>query len=352
MSRRTNHGRGKRSSIPGWLKAGGTSVFGLISGAVLMYLTPLVNSAIKPAEPVANFGFQAQGLAVTFQNRSTNATDGWWDFGDGSALEPFSPQQSTIAHTYATPDSYLVKLSLTNVFNEKSDRTVTVKLDNVGAAAPVIEQFQVAPLSPGMPAPAVFHLVAKVKNADQLIWCYGDTKPIEVSIETGGSLERDVTIEEPGNHTFRVVAVGGKQWVEKISSPVHVSPAPSGNAPIATVMVSYDAVHVDRQDNVPATVRLPWKLNCQDNLCPVVVEWLPKPGYQVVKAELNGDAKDARVRGTPRIDIAPDRSKLTVSADLVRPANVFQNLIPMHHVHLHVTLEKHRRPRPRRGRCR
>ena len=42
----------------GWIV---TSVVGLASGAFLMYLTPLVNSVIKPAKPVANFAAQVSG---------------------------------------------------------------------------------------------------------------------------------------------------------------------------------------------------------------------------------------------------------------------------------------------------
>src|SRR5438045_1217889 len=75
----------------GWFKAILTSIFGLFSGACLMYLSPLVDKVIKPSKPVANFAYQAQGLKVTFQNRSTGGQEGWWDFGDGSALEPFMP---------------------------------------------------------------------------------------------------------------------------------------------------------------------------------------------------------------------------------------------------------------------
>src|SRR6266567_1407707 len=146
----------KSGGIGSWVKAGVSSVFGLVSGAALMYVTPLVNHVIKPPEPVANFGFQAQGLAVTFQNRATNATDGSWDFGDGSALEPFSPKQEAIAHTYAKPGSYLVKLGLTNLFNEKNERAVTVSLD---PGAPVIEQFEAFSVSPGMGVPANFRVV-------------------------------------------------------------------------------------------------------------------------------------------------------------------------------------------------
>ncbi len=82
------------SKIGGWLKAGITSVMGLCSGAVLMYVSPLVTNVVKPAKPLANFSQSVQGRTVTFQNRSSGASDGWWDFGDGSALERFPPPRT------------------------------------------------------------------------------------------------------------------------------------------------------------------------------------------------------------------------------------------------------------------
>jgi PKD repeat protein len=333
-----------KSSVPGWLKAAGSSVFGIIGGAILMYLTPLVNNAVKPAEPIANFGYQAQGLNVTFQNRSTNATDGWWDFGDGTALEPFSPQQPTIAHGYTKAGPYSVKLSLTNLFNEKAERTVTINLDSAAPVTPVVEKFEVAPLRDNMTIPAVYKVVTQVKNADQIIWCCGEGKPIEVSTETGGVLEKYVTIEEPGYHTFRIVAVNGKQTVQKDSAPVWVSAAPTGDRPIARMTVIYEAVHVERRENVPVNVRLPWKVDCRENLCTASVDWLPNFGYQVVKAELNGTGKDARVRGVPSVEVARDGSRVTVTAEMVRPSS-FANLIPSaHQVPIKVTLEKRSAP--------
>jgi PKD repeat protein len=329
-----------KSIIPGWLKAVVSSIFGLASGAVLMYVTPLVNHAVKPAEPIANFGYQAQGLAVTFQNRSSNATDGWWDFGDGSALEPFSPQQPTIAHTYTKPGSYTVKLGVSNLFSEKNERDATVNVDGAGAPQPVIDDFQVTPLSPGMPAPAVFHLTAKVKNADQIVWVCGD-RPIEVSTETGGVQDRWVTIDKPGHHTFRVVAVSGKQTVEKISPPQLVSNPAAGGAATATLSVSYDAVHVEHKDAQPH-VRLTWKHDCRDSTCPATVEWTPwQGGWQIIKAEYAGDGKDKLLHGTPRVEVAPGGSKVVVSAEMARPAGMFSQMLPpVCHVPLKVTLEK------------
>src|SRR5205085_11475097 len=127
------------SKIRGWLKAALTSIMGLCSGAVIMYLSPLVSTAIKPGKPVANFAQHAQGLAVTFQNRATGATEGWWDFGDGSPLEPFSPSQEAITHTYDHPGPYNVKLSLRNFLGEENDRTAPVSFDGNSTTAPVIE---------------------------------------------------------------------------------------------------------------------------------------------------------------------------------------------------------------------
>jgi PKD repeat protein len=333
----------KSGGISGWIKAGASSVFGLLSGAALMYVTPLVNNVVKPPEPVANFGFQAQGLAVTFQNRSTNATDGWWDFGDGSALEQFAPKQDTIAHSFAKPGPYVVKLSLTNLFNEKAERSVTVNVDNTNTAAPVIEQFDAIPQSPAMTAPAVFRLVAKVKNADMLVWTFEGSKPIEVSTETAGVQERWVTVNDPGYYTFRLAAAAGKQTIEKATAPQFVSPAQNGNPPMAMVTVTYPgAIRVDRKENVPFNVMLAWNPNCKDTLCPVAAERMALPGYRIVKAEISGNVKDALLRGVPTVEIAPDGGKVMVKGELVRPSNLLVHLhvVPRFHVPIKVTMEK------------
>src|SRR5947209_3315073 len=99
-----------------WFKTGLTTVFGLVSGACLMYFSGVINYVIKPGKPVANFQSEYQGLTVAFHNRATGASEGWWDFGDGSALQPFVPGAETVTHTYARPGAYTVKLSLRNLF--------------------------------------------------------------------------------------------------------------------------------------------------------------------------------------------------------------------------------------------
>src|SRR5208282_6115880 len=110
-----------KKSLAGWIKTLATSLAGALSGAVLMYASPLVDMVIKPANPIANFQSQANGLTVTMQNKSTGGHEGWWDFGDGSALEPFVPDQAAVTHAYAKPASYTVKLTLKNLVGEQNE---------------------------------------------------------------------------------------------------------------------------------------------------------------------------------------------------------------------------------------
>ncbi len=107
---------------------------GLLSGGVMMYLSPLVDRVIKPQKPLANFAVEANGLQVTLHNRSAGG-DGWWDFGDGSALEPASSAGGAVTHAYAKPGTYTVKLSLRNFVGDEAERAVQVDLAGQAAAA-------------------------------------------------------------------------------------------------------------------------------------------------------------------------------------------------------------------------
>src|ERR1019366_7906694 len=123
---------GLKVTLAGWIKAVITSIVGLVSGAMLVYLTPVVNNVIKPSKPLANFSTQVNGLTVNFNNRSAGGVQGWWDFGDGTALEPFDPKVNNISHTYAKPGPYNVKLSLQNLIGEEEDRSgpLTIEADS------------------------------------------------------------------------------------------------------------------------------------------------------------------------------------------------------------------------------
>src|SRR5207245_1349595 len=100
-----------QSKLKGWLKTFLGTLGGLLSGAIVMYVTPLVDKAVKPAKPVANFKFEVdrQSLQVRFENLSTGG-QGWWDFGDGSPLEQVLPDNHLVYHTYAQAGEYTAKM--------------------------------------------------------------------------------------------------------------------------------------------------------------------------------------------------------------------------------------------------
>jgi PKD repeat protein len=62
------------------------------------------------AAPVAGFDYQANGLAVTFTNTSTNGVSYSWNFGDGSDAST----EANPVHTYSSNGTYVVTLSVTN----------------------------------------------------------------------------------------------------------------------------------------------------------------------------------------------------------------------------------------------
>src|SRR5262249_38813286 len=143
---------------------------GLFSGAVVMYLTPLVDRVVKPTRPMANFAIEQNGLTVTFHNRSMGGTQGWRDFVDSSPLEPIAPQQDISTHTYANPGDYIARLILRNLIGEESDRTVTLHLESPHTEPPTILAIDAVPVSQGSFAPATFRVTTKAKNAQLYVW--------------------------------------------------------------------------------------------------------------------------------------------------------------------------------------
>lgn len=59
--------------------------------------------------PTANFTYTVDNLTLTFTNTSQNATDYFWEFGDGGESTDFEP-----TYTYSDAGNYVVKLHATN----------------------------------------------------------------------------------------------------------------------------------------------------------------------------------------------------------------------------------------------
>src|SRR5262249_9670302 len=157
----------------------------------------------KPAKPVANFAVDHEGLTVTFHNRSSGGTEGWWDFGDGAPLEPLSPQQDILTHTYSAPGDYTAKLMLRNLLGQESERPVTIHLDAPKSDPPAILSLDVVPVSAGAYAPATFRVISKAKNTQLCIWDVGDDRPLEISTDSPENQERLVTFPKPGGYVIK-----------------------------------------------------------------------------------------------------------------------------------------------------
>ena len=302
------------SRISGWIKAALTSVFGLVSGAALMYLTPLVNNVIKPAKPVPNFAQQTSNLTVTFNNRSTGGTQGWWDFGDGSALEPYEPNKDAVTHTYTRPGTYTVKLTLQNLLGEESERSVAINLDASQAAPPTIDAFAVVPVNPASnSAPATFKIISQVKNAKVVAWDLGDST---FKTETNPTTERYVTLQEPGDYTLRLVAFNGDQVAEKSQQ---VSVGFYSEKPSATLKVIYDGVPVEKKSE-KQTVVLAWDPAEKGAICQVKRDLILPPGWTVEEAKYEAPAKDI-VRNL-KVEATPDRTRLRVTGEMIKPKSL------------------------------
>src|SRR5262249_4889526 len=155
--------------------------FGLLSGAAIMYLSPLVDRVVKPGRPLANFATETDGLTATFHNRY--AGEGWWDFGDGSQLEPAAPDQESVAHTFPRPGTYTVKLTVRNYIGEEHERTAPIEVtaqSSPSAAAPAIAAFEAIPVSSDRAAPATYRLVAQTASAERCLWDLGPEKGLDV----------------------------------------------------------------------------------------------------------------------------------------------------------------------------
>lgn len=302
----------KESKLGTIAKAIGSSLIGALSGAVIMYISPLVNSAIKPPRPVANFSYSLDGASATFNNLSTGGAQGWWDFGDGSALEPFAPSQAAITHRFPGPGNYTVKLALHNSIGEEVERSAPVKID--AANPPAIDDFEVVPVSAlrasskNPSAPATFRISGKLKNADILIWSVDD-HPLEMVSDVGSnSFEHYVTFQTYGFKKVRLMAVAGKNKVEKqIDLFIDVP----DDDPMILIQQTSDAPSAR---SMPISVSMPAQFPGASY--PFEVSRRVGPGSTIVEASLT--PPDEKLVRNASLAISSDRKSFTVTGELLR----------------------------------
>jgi PKD repeat protein len=282
---------------------------GLAAGVAGMYSNAIINTVAKPARPVANFSVTADGLTVHCQNHATGDS-GWWDFGDGTPLEPFDAKQPSQPHTYAKPGSYSVKLIVRNFLSEENERTVPVELSKPsgGAAAansPVISNFSVEPIGGATTSPATFRVRGEVRNAERVIWDLGGEK-LEVT-DAQGSFEKLVVFERPGNFPIQLTGLQDRTAVKQ-AAMVTVTQPRAGS--MAVLMRTIDTgSRIERKD-IPETIALP--LPPKGTKSMAFERTVPaRPGFTMVAAKL-GKAATGAVKNV-KVELAPDRkaAKLT-----------------------------------------
>lgn len=278
---------------------------GLCSGAVATYASAIFDRIVKPL-PVANFAIAADGLTITCQNHASG-DNGWWDFGDGSPLEPFDAEQPAATHAYAKPGHYSVKLIVRNVLGKENDRSVDVEVKPATkdeAPPPKIADFAVTSISPANMAPATFRVTADVTNAEHVVWDLGDGR-IEVT-DAGGKVERMVTFEKPGQFPIQLTAHNGKT-AAKQGSAVEVKSPPDGTL-MAVVTITDGGTQVSKythletmavpapRDSTAAFSRNLWA-KPGHTLTEVVLAKPEVPGVKNLKLTVAADKRSAAISG-------------------------------------------------------
>jgi PKD repeat protein len=329
--------------IARWLKTAFGTLAGLLSGAFVMYLSPLLDKVIKPAKPIANFAVESKGTTVTFYNHSSGTGDGWFDFGDGSPLEPVSPKQPIITHTYPKADSYFVKLTWRNLLGDENDRTVKIELDAPKSEPPAILSLEAIPLTPGAFAPATFRLIGKTKNAKLCVWDCGDERNLEFSTESPDNQDRLVTFAKAGGYVVKLAAVNGEQAAEK-TLVVNVDEPP---AHCCTVVVNVldQGTRVDRVEKaIPVTANFP--PHARENTYHFERQVPAWRGFTIMDAKL----VMVNEQGSRNVEakIAADRQSVLVTGDLVKETSLFNRNAPPPAVVMQVVLTQERRTAAKR----
>lgn len=306
----------------GWLKAVATGLLGLGSGVAGTYAATLVQTIAKPPLPVANFAATADGLTVTCQNQATGDS-GWWDFGDGSPLEPFAADQPTVTHTYAKPGSYAVKLVVRNFTSDENDRTVSVEVaagGKDGPAPPQVVGFAVQRVSPAAVAPATFRVTAEVQNAAYCVCDLGDGR-VEVT-DGGGKIDRLVTFHEPGSYSVQLVAHNGKTAVKQAAA-AKVEAPPEGTLTVV-LTVADGGTKLDRMSR-SETVAVPAPKNKAAGFSRTIAA---RPGFSLVEAA----PTRPNIPGVKnlKLTVAADKKTAAVSGEWADPKAVKADvLIPV-----------------------
>jgi PKD repeat protein len=319
-----------------WYKALLGTIGGVISGAAVMYVTPLVDKVVKPPKPVANFKCEIDGAVARFQNLSRNG-QGHWDFGDGTPLERTSPEHQYVDHTYTRPGEYTVKLTLHNALGDEDERSAPVHIDAPATpAAPKIVSLEAVPVSAGSYAPATFRLVSKVQNAQLTVLDFGDERVCEVVTEHPDARDQLVTFPKPGSYRVKLAAFNGALNEQRIQT-VTVAEAPA-NSLTAMLTVTDEATRQETKTH-PAVFSAAYPTDSRPPTVPIDCEVRARPGHDIAdlafkttdgqeirlgsQTELGLDAAALGIAGARnlRLQMSADKQAVRLTGELVDDPN-------------------------------
>lgn len=303
----------KPSRIKGMVKVIFGSFFGLCTGAVMMYANVLFDKVVKPPKPVANFAVGgADGLTVTLNNMASGES-GWWDFGDGSPLEPFNPEQTQVAHAYPRPGTYKVGLTVRNFLMDENDRSINVDVSAPTASPnvlpPTVKDWKVVPIG-GTQAPATFKITGELENADEVIWSLGN-KTEHLTAQTG-PIEKYVQLDQPGQQHIVFTAFSKARKEPKVMVQTVDITAQKQAVYMATLTVTDSAERVDRPkltEIFPMPVRD--KANAATAGFSRTIQ--ASPNSTILEIAMDKSAKPVINRNTLKVEIAKDRKSATVA---------------------------------------
>jgi len=304
---------------------------GLLSGGAMMYLSPLVDRVIKPQKPVANFAVETAGLQLTLHNRSAGG-DGWWDFGDGSALEPANATAEGVSHAYAKPGTYTVKLALRNFVGDEAERSAQVEVGGAApnAAPPAILTLEAIPVSPQSIAPATYRFVGTAQNAELAVWDVDEQ--LEIVKDSPNQQDRIVTFDSPGHHVVQYAVLCGATSQKKTVA-VDVRPAPA-NTLLAVLTVADSGTRVEQRTQNETLFFTP-----EADAKSFEKMLAPHHGFRVVEAKPAW--KDSASVRNVSVQVSPDRASVKVTGELL-PATVKPGQSTTGMVALPVTLKVER----------
>lgn len=300
--------------VGGWFKALLVGLLGLGGGAAGTYtygLTKQTAHSAAPApdapspRPVANFTVHADGLTISCQNQASGES-GWWDFGDGTPLEPFAPDKPNITHTYLKPGHYLVKLVVRNSAAIENDRTVPVEVSApavASSAAPQIARFSITPVTAVPIAPATFRIHAEVTGADHCVWDFGDGR---TAVTDPGTIDRVITFDKPGTYSVQLLAHNGRHVTRQSVTATVAAAAPGGLVAVLTVIDTGNRMERVARPEVLAVAVPHGKVLTgfartltarPGSLIAAVEPAPPPPGVKALKAELAPDRRSAILFG-------------------------------------------------------